>query len=344
MQIGIYGAGSVGCYLGGRLLASGAHVQFVGRQRIADVLTQHGLRLTDLAGTSLTVPADRIEFSTEASSANSADLWLVTVKSAGTECAAKALADHLQRDAVVISFQNGIHNAEVLRQHLPDHVTVITGMIPFNVLNKGQGQFHHGTEGQPEIEAHPSLESFAELFLAAGIPLMQHADMASILWGKLLLNLNNPINALAGIPLKEELSQRAFRRCIALAQSEALALMQANQIIPAKMTPLPPRWVPHLLRVPDWLFRLLGNKMLAIDPQARSSMWEDLEMGRTTEIDWINGELLKLAKLAGLSAQVNQTLVDLIRQAEQGGKRNWAGSDLLAELLTKKAATTKNAA
>ena len=84
--------------------------------------------------------------------------------------------------------------------------------------------------------------------------------------------------------------------------------------------------------MPDWLFRILGGKMLAIDPQARSSMWEDLERGRRTEIDWINGEVVRLAESLGQQAPVNRMLIQLIREAEQGGRRDWSGDELLAVL------------
>lgn len=100
----------------------------------------------------------------------------------------------------------------------------------------------------------------------------------------------------------------------------------------APCSPQPARWIPSLLGVPDPLFRLLANRMLAIDPLARSSMWEDLEAGRSTEIDWINGEVLKLAATQGRTAPVNARLGALVRAAERGGRRDYAGGELLAEL------------
>ena len=83
---------------------------------------------------------------------------------------------------------------------------------------------------------------------------------------------------------------------------------------------------------PTWLFRLLANKMLAIDPLARSSMWEDLEAGRITEVDWLNGEIVRLAEKMGHHAPVNARLIALIREAEASRKRRWSGEDLLTEL------------
>ena len=111
-----------------------------------------------------------------------------------------------------------------------------------------------------------------------------------------------------------------------------LALLEAVGIRPAKITALPPHWLPAALSMPDWLFRRLGNRMLAIDPLARSSMWEDLERGRRTEIDWINGEVLRLAERLGRQAPVNARMVALIREAEADGRRDWPGEVLLDEL------------
>ncbi|MFZ5722252.1 MAG: 2-dehydropantoate 2-reductase [Pseudomonadota bacterium] len=331
LRIVVFGAGSIGCYVGGRLAAAGGEVHFVGRQTMGDVLCRHGLSLTDLHGTQQQVAADDIRFSTDLRTLADADLVLVCVKSGGTAAAAAEIAGHLCESAVVLSLQNGLHNADELRARLPQHA-VLTGMVPFNVVNRGEGRFHRGSAGEPAVERHALLAPFRALFARAGLPLDEHDDMPAVLWAKLLLNLNNAVNALSGLPLKTELSQRDFRRCLALAQREALDLLAVARQPLARLTPLPPHWIPALLTVPDPLFRLLANRMLAIDPLARSSMWEDLQAGRRTEIDWINGEVLQLARSLGRSAPVNARLIALIRAAEQGGRRDFGGAELLNEL------------
>jgi 2-dehydropantoate 2-reductase len=327
----IYGAGSIGCYLGGRLAATGTPVQLVGRERVARELAEHGLHVTDYRGADLRVAPADLHFATQPQAAAPARLVLVTVKSAATEAAARELAPVLAPETLVISFQNGLHNAGILARLLPG-CTVLTGMVPFNVIARGGGAFHQGSEGNLDVAAHPALAPFLDAFARAGLPLHPHADMLAVQWAKLLLNLNNAVNALSGIPLKAELSQRAYRRCVALAQLETLALLEAEQIRPAQLTALPPHWLPRALSVPDWLFRLLANRMLAIDPLARSSMWEDLQLGRATEVDWLNGEVLRLAQKQGRRAPVNARLVELIHEAERGGRRDWSGPELLAEL------------
>ena len=232
--------------------------------------------------------------------------------------------------AVVVSLQNGIGNAVILRDAL-QAAEVLEGMVPYNVARLAPGHFHQGSSGQLAVKASPALDPFLGVFAAAGLALRQRDDMAAVQWAKLLLNLNNAVNALANLPLKEELSQRAFRRCLALAQAEALPLLREAGIAPAKLTPLPAGLVPYALSLPDFLFRILGRKMLEIDPLARSSMSDDLSAGHPTEVDWINGEVVKLAQRLGRSAPINAKLCALVHEAEQE-RKNWPARELLESL------------
>ncbi|MGP3966095.1 ketopantoate reductase C-terminal domain-containing protein [Streptomyces sp. 6N223] len=117
-----------------------------------------------------------------------------------------------------------------------------------------------------------------------------------------------------------------------MAQREALRAYAAAGLGPARLTPVPPRWMPAVLCVPDAVFARVAGRMLAIDPLARSSMWEDLEAGRATEVDHLNGEIVTLARRHATRAPANERLVALVRDAEAGGRREWSGEELLAEL------------
>lgn len=329
-RIVVFGAGSIGCYVGARLLAAGLDVVFVGRPRMQEVLRQHPLVATDYLGFRCEQRLAEARYVTGAEAAAEADLVLVTVKSAATEEAGRQLAGHVRSGTPVISLQNGISNAERLRAVMPE-ANVLAGMVPFNVLQQQPGHFHHGTEGHLMAARHPALEGLLPWFEKAGLPLELRDDMVSVMWSKLLLNLNNPINALAGVPLLEELSQRDYRRCLALAQEETLALLELARIPVVKLTAVPTRLIPKLMRLPDWLFTRLAKKMLAIDPVARSSMWEDLEAGRATEVDWINGEVIRLARTLDRQAPVNERLTQLVHDCEQQ-RRSWVAADLLRAL------------
>lgn len=330
--IAVFGAGSIGCYVGGRLAASGSRVVLIGRQYIASAITAHGLTLSDYRGFRARVEPGAITFANDASAVTGADLVLITVKSAATETAARAVEFFLKQSAVVVSLQNGIRNTEILRQILREQ-TVLGGMVPFNVTQPSPAHFHQGSEGDVQVEDSARLEPFLAAFEAAGLPLTLVRDLAPVQWSKLLLNLNNAINALSGLPLKTELSQRAYRRVLAAAQREALALLRAHHQKLARLTPLPTAWLPTLLEMPDRVFRPLAASMLAIDPMARSSMQDDLIAGRRTEVDVLQGEVLRLARQQLVEAPVNRRLLELVHAAEKGGRRDWGGEELLKEVL-----------
>ncbi len=330
-RIAIFGAGSIGCYIGGRLLAAGCDVVFIGRGAMAAEIREHGLHLSDHLGGDIVIAGQDIEFTEDPTAAADKDLVIVCVKSAATQAVAERLDHVLKPHSAVLSLQNGLHNVEALEAHMPEQ-TVLAGMVPFNVLKRGPGHFHQGSEGELVAQQDPALMSFLHWFELAGLPLELSNNMPGVQWGKMLLNLNNPINALANIPLKQQLSQRDFRRCLAAAQREALAVYEARGIRPRLPIILPAPWLPHALELPDFIFARVANKMLAIDPLARSSMWEDLEAGRRTEIDYLNGEIVRLGQEQGMSTPINSKLVELIHQAETGGRRQWSAAELLASL------------
>lgn len=329
-SIAIYGAGMVGNYLGGRL-HDHARVRFIGRPRVTSLLKEHGLTISDLHGHRRHIPGADIDVATQASAALSVDAVLVTVKSAATMDVAHELAEVLTPGTVVISFQNGVRNTADLRAALPA-CHVLAGMVPFNVAQPEPAHFHQGSSGELMVERSTALlPALRSAFNAGGLPLQLCDDMQAVLWAKLLINLNNALNALSGLPLREELAQRAWRQCLALLQREGLRVLHAAGIRPAQITALPTRWLPAMLSLPDALFHRIASRMLAIDPLARSSMWDDLQAGRRTEVDYINGELVALAKSRGLRAPANARLVALIREAEHSYMR-WEAQALLKTL------------
>lgn len=329
-RIAIYGAGMIGNYLGGRLHAH-ARIRLIARPSVADSLNQHGLTVSDLHGYRQRIPAAALDIATQPDAAGDAAVVLVTVKSASTVQAAHELADVLAPGTLVISFQNGVRNAADLRAALPD-CQVLAGMVPFNVTQPERAHFHQASSGSLMVERSNALApSLLAAFDAGGLMLQQCDDMQAVLWAKLLINLNNPLNALSGLPLREELAQRPWRQCLALLQREGLRVLQAAGIRPAQLTTLPARWLPQVLSLPDVLFRRIATRMLAIDPLARSSMWDDLQAGRRTEVDYINGEVVTLAKSKGMRAPMNARVVALIREAEQS-HLYWEGQALLKAL------------
>lgn len=318
MRVGILGAGSIGCYVGACLIRSGVDVVLIGRERLRDEIAAHGMQISDADGTRFHLAPEQVRVATEAAALADRDLILVTVKSADTDSAAALIARLPARPGrCVISFQNGVRNAQMLRQGAPG-VVVIAGMVPWNVVWKPGAHFHRGTSGELMLEsAFEEALSAAALLNHAGLKTLLRRDLIAVLWGKLLLNLNNPINALSGLPLRQQLATRGYRRLLAALMREALQVMRAAGVQPAKAARLPPGLVPFVLDLPDVVFLRVASSMLKLDPEARSSMWEDLQRGRATEIDYINGEVVGLAERAGRDAPLNRALVEFVHKIEQ---------------------------
>jgi 2-dehydropantoate 2-reductase len=332
LRIAVFGAGSIGCHLGGSL-ATLADVTLIGRPAAMATVAEAGLTLTGPRPPRHVDPA-LLTLATSPAAAGPADIVLLTVKSGDTATAAAALAPHLRADAVVISFQNGLHNPEVIRSALPGHA-VLAGMVPYNVLQTVPGTFHQGTGGELMLDDTAAAEPFVAVARQAGLRVRPRTDMVAVQYAKLLMNLNNAVNALSGLPLRDELAQRPYRLCLARCQREALAALRAAGVRPARLGPTRPALTPYLLRLPDRLFTRVAAASLRIDAHARSSMWEDLQRGRPTEIDSLQGEIVALATAHGLPAPANARLAALVRQAEAAGAgqaRRWSGPDLLAAL------------
>ncbi len=121
-------------------------------------------------------------------------------------------------------------------------------------------------------------------------------------------------------PLRRQLAQRPWRRLFADQVAEGLAAMRAEGIRPVSPTAIPAGWMPPLLRLPDMIFEAMLGRTMKIDPEARSSMWEDLQRGRRTEIDYLQGVITDIAERRGLDAPLSHRIVALIRKAEADGK------------------------
>jgi 2-dehydropantoate 2-reductase len=241
----------------------------------------------------------------------------VTVKSADTAEIADIIAKHAPEDAVIVSLQNGVGNVSVLRQRLPGR-RVLAAMVPFNVVAPGEGRFHRATSGDIMVEQDDA--DTAGWLSVSGLKMRATGNIAGVQWGKLLVNLNNALNALSGLPLRRQLADRRWRRLFADQVAEGLAAIRAEGIAPVSPTPVPSGWTPSLLRLPDPIFQMLLGRTMKIDPEARSSMSEDLQRGRRTEIDYLQGVVVELAERHGLEVPLSRRIVALIKSAEAAGK------------------------
>ncbi|MGN6526236.1 MAG: 2-dehydropantoate 2-reductase [Burkholderiaceae bacterium] len=313
----VMGAGAIGCYLGGRLAAAGADVHFVGRPRVLAELRAHGLTVLESDGSRASVPAGALRLHEFVPAGLPVALVLLCVKSGATAEAASELAASLAPGTLVASMQNGLHNAELAAQAAPS-LQVCAGMVPYNVAAVAPGTWLRGSSGALALEDDPALRAWLPALRAAGLAAATHADMRAVQWAKLLLNLNNPVNALSGRPLRAQLLDADLRRVTAALMSEAAALLRVARQPLARLTPLPAAALPALMRLPTPLFRLVAARLLRIDPRARSSMADDLALGRRTEIAALCGEVVRLAGSLGRDAPRNARMVTLVEAAESG--------------------------
>jgi len=318
-KILVFGAGSIGCYLAGHLIRASFDVLLVGRARIRAQLETHGLHISHWQHGHFFVPFETINFATAIDQKFKPDIIFIAVKSGDSEAAAQQLREFVSPTTLVVSCQNGIANKSLLASHI-DHTQIIRAMVPFNVAAKTDGHFHCGTEGQLSIEQHPRATDITAALSDANLPVKVHQNLDGLQWSKLIMNLNNALNALSGLPLKTQLHSHAFRHIIAATIQEALIVLKAANIATPRVGKIHPRLLPTILKLPNWAFTRVASAMLAIDEDARSSMYEDLCRQRTTEIDYLNGEIVKLGAQLGLDTPINSCIVNLIKTAETNAK------------------------
>jgi|AZIK01.1.fsa_nt_gi 2-dehydropantoate 2-reductase len=316
MKIVILGAGVIGCYLGAALNAGGLAPTLIARPRvIADIKQAGGLTISDYQERQWQVGIPDMSASNE--SLADADLVLLTVKCLAVEESAKLLQQYCKAGTIVLCLQNGLGSDAIIKRLCPT-LKIVRGIVGFNVALLGDGHFHRGMEGDIYHEPNPTITTaLTSAFAAIDMTLLSVKNYEAIAWAKLQLNLNNAINALSNLPLKTELEHRGYRRILSAAMTELLVVTKANHLALPKLTHLPASWLPKVMKVPDWVYRKLSARMQEIDSQARSSMWDDLHLGRLTEVEYLNGAVVKAASKLGIDTPVNTALCTLIHQVEQ---------------------------
>ncbi len=299
--VSIAGAGSIGCFVGGMLAAAGRTVVLLARPRIVDEIRGNGLRLTSFDGTERVV-ADRLMPSDDPAILGQASAVLVTVKSGDTAEMADIIARHAAPDAVVVSLQNGGRQcrsaaaapggAEGARRH---------GAVQRG--GAGRGPFPSLDLGRHRDRAGRRRHRASAVGARACDP--RHRQYRRRAVGQAARQSQQCAHALSGLTLRRQLAQRDWRRLLADQIAEGLAAIRAEGITPVSPTPLPSGWAPPLLRLPDPLFQAVLGRAMKIDPEARSSMWEDLQRGRRTEIDYLQGVITAIARRRGLGAPLS---------------------------------------
>ena len=200
-RIVVAGAGSIGCFVGGQLAAAGGDVRFLARPRLHDELAAHGLTLSDRDGATLQTSPRRTSSSASIPRCSAARTWCsCTVKSGATREIAASILRIAPAAAVVVSLQNGVDNAAILRRRCPAG-RWWRGWCRSTSPPSARDAFIAAPTATILIDAKAA--ALAATLATPRLPIGTHADMRALAWGKLLLNLNNALNALAGMPLRE---------------------------------------------------------------------------------------------------------------------------------------------
>mmetsp|Transcript_32555 Transcript_32555/g.45167 ORF Transcript_32555/g.45167 Transcript_32555/m.45167 type:complete len:374 (+) Transcript_32555:57-1178(+) len=342
-KVAIVGAGCIGAYLGGFLLRSGLNVSFLIREselgrRLYKEVCSDGLKLMNRHPeqrrmnqglVSLTAKECLEAFTFDESVALKGASVVILSTKRGPQSAgavARALDLYAPREAAVVTLQNGLGAARELLQLMSVSRPVIESVVNISVIPDGAGTF---VQCSPvsfillDAQAHPQVAGqVASALSHAGIPARCPADMAPLQAGKLLMNLVNVPNALGGGSLLDFGFSKGLRRVFHLSLVEALEVFKA-----AKLEPKPAlySWLPTILSVLHHcdpvlkVARFLAEKLLGykLNQTSHTSMWSDLNLGRTTEIDYLNGFISKMGVEHGVPTPINDALVSLVKKAEE---------------------------
>jgi 2-dehydropantoate 2-reductase len=304
-RIAVLGAGAVGCYYGGMLARAGAPVTLIGRPPHVGAITRHGLFFEGLHFQQY-IP---VSASTQVSAVRDAEIVLFCVKTLDTEQAAKSLVPHLAPRAAVISLQNGVDNVERIRSAA--QIDAFAAVVYVAAAMTARGRVKHSGRGDlilgdlpgrggEEENRRRQLESIASLFERAGVPCRVSENVEGELWTKMIINCTyNAVSALGRAQYYRATSNPWTRSVMVKVIEEALAVACAAGVC-----------------LPDANMVETALKISESMADATSSTAQDLARGKRTEIDSLNGYLVRRGAELGVATPVNQTLHALVKLLE----------------------------
>ena len=297
IKVAVMGAGAVGCYYGGMLARAGHEVVLIARPAHVQAISRDGLRME----TTTFDEHVRLNASSDPSMVHGAQLVLLCVKSLDTESAGALMLPHLARDALVLCLQNGVDNADRLRTVLPQHA-VAAAVVYVATEMTGPGHVKHHGRGELVIEPSSVSQAIAQALIAAGVPTEISSNVRGALWTKLIINCAyNAVSAIAqlpyGITVVGEGIQNVMRDVVAECQAVAKAdgVQVAGDVAAAI------------------------RKIFETRPNQLSSTGHDLSRGKRTEIDYLNGLIVRRGEALGVATPANRVLWALVKLLE--GKR-----------------------
>lgn len=286
------GAGAVGCYFGGLLARAGHAVTLIARPAHVQAIEAHGLRME----TKTFDEQVRLSASTDASAVQGADLVLFCVKSTDTEAAGAQILPHLAPNVTVLCLQNGVDNADRLRAVLTQH-TVAAAVVYVATEMAGPGHVKHHGRGDLVIE--PSANHVAAALVAAGIAAEVSDNVRGALWLKLILNnAYNAVSAITQLPYGKTAVGEGVQDVMRDVVNECLAVAKAEGVQVAGNV--------------DAALRMIFDTM----PGQFSSTAQDLARGKKSEIDYLNGLVVRRGEALGIATPANRVLWSLVKLLE----------------------------
>jgi 2-dehydropantoate 2-reductase len=296
MKIAVMGAGAVGCYYGGMLARAGQDVVLIGRPPHVEAIERFGLRL-ETRHFDEHIGRPHLGASTDPAAVDGAQLILFCVKSADTEGAGAAIRDHLAPDALVLTLQNGVDNATRLRQVIAADVAAAVVYVATEMAGPGHVR-HHG-RGELMIEPSAASSVAARVLTAAGMPTEISADVRNVLWAKLTINCAyNALSAITQLPYGTLTRGDGIRAAMRDIVAECLAVAAADGVT------LPPDMEESVDRIAQTM------------PGQSSSTAQDLARGKRSEIDYLNGLIVRRGAALGVATPANRLLHALVRLME----------------------------
>lgn len=290
MQITVMGAGAVGCYFGARLFLAGHDVTLIGRAATVEAVRTQGLRL-QFQGRDECLA---IGASTNPSAVEDADLVLFCVKSGDTESAGAAIRPFVAGDCTILCLQNGVDNAERLSRVLT--VEAVPAAVYVAVSMVGPGHVVHHGRGELIIGLSAASERIAHAFVEAGVPAQVTSAVMNALWAKLTANCAyNALSALTQLPYGELIRRQGMEVTLKAIVAECSAVASAAGV-----------------SLPETLWEDVHGLSRSMAGQ-RSSTAQDVARGRRSEIDFINGYVVRRAEQLGVEAPVNRLLHGLVK-------------------------------
>jgi len=304
MKIGIAGAGAVGCHYGSLLQQAGHELCYLARGAHLVAMQDDGLLHVSAGGQRRLA----VQASDDAATLSCADVVLLTGKMTDFPELLAALAPHLRSDALLLTLQNGVAAPDLVCSVFPDHA-VAAGTAFIGARIESPGVVVHSAAGGIRMghwQAGPGEQYFQSMLQAlqqAGVPVREEPDPKLMLWRKLLWNVGfNPITAITRRFARDMAADAATLELVCEAMAEAVAVAQAAGV-----------------GLDDGDIAKHVQVTLEMGP-VKTSMWQDIERGRPTEIDFLNGFVVQQGKSFAVPTPINGMLTALVHAIEGAGE------------------------